>query len=203
MNPISCLDAWQDGENVWLSNYDYNALIRWNMDSGEAEIMGLFPREPEDAGRLHRRVFCVGKKLYFIPYRGRYIHIRDLEQGTWECVKVAEEEMIVADACLVEDCIWIFPCYLRWPIMLFHINTHQLERMDSLTGEIGNYIEEKYRKWMVWDISCVCQREGLFIWQNTVGIRFFVLTIRKGSCSMYGLMLEQHWVRRGRILGKK
>ena len=65
MNPISCLDAWQDGENVWLSNYDYNALIRWNMDSGEAEIMGLFPREPEDAGRLHRRVFCVGKKLYF------------------------------------------------------------------------------------------------------------------------------------------
>lgn len=44
MNPISCLDAWQDGENVWLSNYDYNALIRWNMDSGEAEIMGLFPR---------------------------------------------------------------------------------------------------------------------------------------------------------------
>ena len=70
MNPISCLDAWQDGENVWLSNYDYNALIRWNMDSGEAEIMGLFPQEPKGAGRLHRRVFCVGKKPYFIPYRG-------------------------------------------------------------------------------------------------------------------------------------
>ena len=44
MNPISCLDAWQDGENVWLSNYDYNALIRWNMESGEAEIMGLIPQ---------------------------------------------------------------------------------------------------------------------------------------------------------------
>ena len=181
MNLISCLDAWQDGENVWLSNYDYNALIRWNMDSGEAEIMGLFPQEPEDAGRLHRRVFCVGKKLYFIPYRGRYIHIRDLEQGTWECVKVAEEEMIVADACFVEDCIWIFPCYLRWPIMLFHINTHQLERMDSLTEEIGNYIEEKYKDWMVLDISCVCQRGGFFYLAEYRRNRIFCIDDKGGK----------------------
>ncbi len=181
MNPISCLDAWQDGENVWLSNYDYNALIRWNMDSGEAEIMGLFPQEPKGAGRLHRRVFCVGKKLYFIPYRGRYIHIRDLEQGTWECVKVAEEEMIVADACLVEDCIWIFPCYLRWPIMLFHINTHQLERMDSLTEEIGNYIEEKYKDWMVLDISCVCQRGGFFYLAEYRRNRIFCIDDKGGK----------------------
>lgn len=72
---ISCLDAFRDGETLWLSNYDYNAFIKWNMDSGCAEIVDFFPQISRERGRLHRRVFRVGEKLYFIPFRGNRIHM--------------------------------------------------------------------------------------------------------------------------------
>lgn len=158
---IGCLDAFRDGEDLWLSNYDYNACIKWNIDSGSAEIVDLFSQASDERGSLHRRVFRVGEKLYFIPFRGKYLHIRDLEQGTWEEIEISEEDLLVADAYLTEGCFWIFPCYLRDPIMIFHIDTRQIEKLTELAQEIGTYLGE-YRSWMLLDITCVCQRGGFF-----------------------------------------
>lgn len=158
---ISCLDAFRDGENLWLSNYDYNAFIKWNIDSGRAEIVDFFPHASEESGRLHRRVFRIGEKLYFIPFRGKYIHIRDLKQETWEEIKISEEDVYIADAYLTEGCFWFFSCYLRNPIMIFHIDTQQIEMLTELTQEIEGYVGE-YRDWMFLDTACVCQRGNFF-----------------------------------------
>lgn len=158
---ISCLDAFRDGETLWLSNYDYNAFIKWNMDSGCAEIVDFFPRVAKEQGRLHRRVFRVEEKLYFIPFRGMYIHIRDLKQETWEEIKIAEEDILIADAYLTGSCFWIFPCYLRNPVMICHIDTRKIELLTDLTQEIGDHVG-RYRNWMFLDITCVCQRGNLF-----------------------------------------
>lgn len=158
---ISCLDAFRDGETLWLSNYDYNAFIKWNMDSGCAEIVDFFPQISRERGRLHRRVFRVGEKLYFIPFRGNRIHIWNLTQEMWEEVRISEEDIIIADAYMSENCFWIFPSYRQNPIMLFHIDTRQIEMLTDLTREIGDYVG-KYITWMFLDITCVCQRENFF-----------------------------------------
>ena len=161
MNSITFLDACQVGENLWFSNYDYNAFMKWNMVSGKAQIIDFFPQAEKERGRLHRRVFHIGEKLYFIPFRGRYIHIWDLKLERWELVEISGEEIQVADAFFTADGLWMFPSYVRWPVIVFHTESCQVESLPHLTEKIGEYIGG-YKNWMLLDIACVCQKGQLF-----------------------------------------
>lgn len=76
---IGFYDFIADGDFIWVSAINCNALFKINVKSMEAEYMGSFPHEDLYGKYLHRSVIKIGNKLFFTPFSADRIGIYDIE----------------------------------------------------------------------------------------------------------------------------
>lgn len=79
------------GENIWISEKEYNALYKMNVVTGSITYCGEFPFEPSLKKRLHYgNTIIIDNKIYFIPLESSYIHIYNLDSEKIESYKIAD-----------------------------------------------------------------------------------------------------------------
>ena len=81
-----------DGECLWFTEYEYNALFRMEKKKWKAELMGVFPGEDFYRGRLYTSMAVCNGKIYFAPFAAREIAEYDLETKNFRKIPVKQPE---------------------------------------------------------------------------------------------------------------
>ena len=64
---LSLCDGYLEGNELWFSNNNLNALCRENLDSMEIEIIATFHRREKWKKTLHRKIIGYKNFFYLIP----------------------------------------------------------------------------------------------------------------------------------------
>ena len=80
-------NLYYDGENFWLTAWDYNALFRMDKHGREPELMGSFQGEKILQCRLYSAMTMCGGKLYHAPFAAN--EIAENNPGTGKFRKTA------------------------------------------------------------------------------------------------------------------
>lgn len=67
-NALIFENMYDDGENIWFTGLDYNALFKMNKMDWSIELIGTVPGERFRQRRLYMSTVMCDKKLYFAPY---------------------------------------------------------------------------------------------------------------------------------------
>jgi len=82
-------DFYDDGENFWVTCFEYNALFKIYKADMKPKYMGSFPDEPIDGRRLYTSVCELNGKLYFTPYSASGIGVYDMGSGEFSRISFA------------------------------------------------------------------------------------------------------------------
>ena len=118
---FSVFSAYHDGESLWFTAVEYNALYRMFLKNSKLEYIGSFPNERFLQWRLYTSVHMYNNKLYFIPGSAREIGIYDMETREFSKVSIGIEEKDndvsdiryakkFASAFFVDDVLIMLPC---------------------------------------------------------------------------------------------
>lgn len=77
--PLIFENAYDAGESLWFTEYDYNALMKMDKESHKVEWKGSFPGEPFTQEGLYSSMAACEGKLYFAPYLANEIAVYDME----------------------------------------------------------------------------------------------------------------------------
>lgn len=80
--PLIFENVYDGGENIWFTEYEYNALMKMDKKSHGVEWKGSFPGEPFFQEHLYMATAECGEKLYFAPYWAKEIGEYDLKTET-------------------------------------------------------------------------------------------------------------------------
>ncbi len=82
-------NGYDDGKNIWFTEFDYNALFRMDKKDFKTELIGIFPDENMLGKRLYSAAVMCSGKLYFAPYRAREIAEYDPGEKTFKKLPVS------------------------------------------------------------------------------------------------------------------
>lgn len=77
-----------DEENIWFTDFDYNALYKINKKNKCVELIGIFPEEKIIQRSLYTSMVIYENKIYFTPYSAREIGVYDIEKNIFEKIKI-------------------------------------------------------------------------------------------------------------------
>ncbi len=66
-------NIYQDGQNIWMTSLEYNALLLWDKKMMKLRLVGVFPEEKFLGKRLFTSTALCDGKLYFAPYMAEQI----------------------------------------------------------------------------------------------------------------------------------
>lgn len=118
---FSVFSAYHDGESLWFTAVEYNALYRMFLKNSKLEYIGSFPNERFLQWRLYTSVHMYNNKLYFIPGSAREIGVYDMAAMEFSKISIGieEKENDVSDiryakkfasAFIVDDVLIMLPC---------------------------------------------------------------------------------------------
>lgn len=81
---VSIFDMFDDGEYLWFTAIEYNALFKMNKRTFVVEYMGSFPEEEAYGYRLYTSINEYNGKLFFTPCTAREIGIYDMKENCFE-----------------------------------------------------------------------------------------------------------------------
>lgn len=81
---IGIFDMFDDGENLWFTSLEYNALFKMSKRTFDVDYVGSFPDEEAYGGRLYTSVNECNGKLYFTPCTAHEIGIYDMKNECFE-----------------------------------------------------------------------------------------------------------------------
>lgn len=125
---------YDDGEQFWFTDYLYNALVRIDKSTWEAEYIGIFRNEKLNSQRLYTSTVEMGGKLYFTPFSANTIAVfdkatRQFDEIKMDCCPVGStgynEKMKFYSSVKYEN--WIFFIPFSFPGIV---------RYDTASGEL-------------------------------------------------------------------
>lgn len=123
---ISCHHFVELDGYAYFSNWFYNGLFQVELKTGKTVFLGPFEMEMKDEFNIHWEVFRREGLIYFLPRRGRHVHIYSLDNRSIfaiEIRKASEEFFRFADV-IVEGMNLIFlPMEENAPIRKLNLNT--------------------------------------------------------------------------------
>lgn len=127
---------------MWFSNDTFNGLFRMDINSGGIEFLAVFPGEKMMVYGLHKRCFRYSHFLIFLPAASKFIHIYDLEDGSFRTVLFYGEEKNrekIADAVLVNGKIYMFSWLPEDSLFSLDLEDFSLTRIDGFKKEAAKY----------------------------------------------------------------
>ena len=88
---ISCHNFVEINGNIYFSNWFYNGLFKVEYETGKTTFLGYFNDEKLTEKNIHLEVFLEEQKIYFLPRRGRHIHIYDLSDAFIQSIEIRKD----------------------------------------------------------------------------------------------------------------
>lgn len=85
---FSVFDLFDDGEYVWFTSIEYNALFMMDKQTLDAKYMGSFPDEETYGFRLYTTITENRGKLYFTPCSAHEIGVYDIRNKKFEKINI-------------------------------------------------------------------------------------------------------------------
>ena len=127
---IASENFYDDGEYLWFSAIEFNALLRINKTTREVGYMGSFPKHDVSAAWISRYMAENTGKLYFAPYNSRYFYVYDIFCHEFE-------EIIMPPEINEKVCLFSFFSVVSYKNFIFYVGYmfRGIVRYDVRTGE--------------------------------------------------------------------
>lgn len=132
-NIISVRDACCIKNKIYFSNSCFNSLLYFDLIDYKIHFVGQFQSE-DNIEQLHCNVFQEDEQLYFIPYKGSYISIYDLETDSLSTILLCnseKEKINPIKALKINGEIWMFPHNTSSEVIVFDINRRTLKTLEE------------------------------------------------------------------------
>lgn len=113
-NKLSMQAVFSDGVYTWISNFEYNCLVK--IEEATNSIVGAEPfvQENIDEFAIHKGVVRYKNKIVFYPNRGSGLNIINLDSGEQEYCSlegyvIKEKRCKFSAAVLVDEELWLIP----------------------------------------------------------------------------------------------
>lgn len=118
---------------LWFSERRFNGLFQMDLSTLYVRFVCFFPEENILQQHIHRKSIVYNEKIVFLPDKGRSIHVYLVNEDKMLNipVKVYTEQKvpIISDCVIVNHELWIFPGNLDQPLLLFDLETLELEEI--------------------------------------------------------------------------
>lgn len=109
---ISCYSFAEEDGYVYLSNAYYNGLFKVEIRTGKTLFLGGFEHEPFFELSIHIEVLKRNERVYFLPHKGRHVHIYNLLDGKLDSVEIkqkTESFYVIKDVIDKGDLLYLLP----------------------------------------------------------------------------------------------
>lgn len=149
---IGVFDLYDDGQRLWFTSIEYNALFCVDKAEGTMHYMGSFPGEQWFCWRLYAQVVAYEQKLYFVPCTATEIGVYDMETHQFSKINfgLQKDENDISDIHYMKKFtsgfvyggkLFLMPCC--YPHMvIYDIATGKIETDDRLY----DYYHKRYGK---------------------------------------------------------
>lgn len=143
---ISCHNFVEINGNIYFSNWFYNGLFKVEYETGKTTFLGYFNDEKLTEKNIHLEVFLEEQKIYFLPRRGRHIHIYDLSDAFIQSIEIrkdSDEFDVIIDVMKQDNCLIFFPFKNKFPIKKLDMTTLKVTDIDSKQKLRGKYLSKE------------------------------------------------------------
>ena len=145
-------NLYDDGQYLWFTAYNFNALFKMDKQTLKAEYMGSFPGEKTIGFRLFREIVAHDGKLYFAPGSAEKIGVYDIRGGSFSSIEFDNESKALSTnrkftfACVYEDEIFFvgnsYPAIISYDVSSGLVRRYDdwVEQAAKIrTGKDGHY----------------------------------------------------------------
>ncbi len=131
-NIVSMQAVYSDGQFTWISNFEYNSLIKVEEISNSIVKVEPFVQEDIDEFALHKGVVRYNNKIIFYPNRGSGLNIINLENGEQEYCPltghtIEEKRCKFSSAILQGEKLWLIPQDYQQILLSVNLENYQVE----------------------------------------------------------------------------
>lgn len=181
---LSTLSFLADGEKVYFSNHNYNALVELDKKSLQINRLIPFSEKKYRDKEIHAQVLKLGEKLYFIPKGNHPLHVYDLKSCEQQVYSLPTDSSAELNrpwyAQAKDEKLYLFPCYSK-------------QGLWSMAIDSGELMQEKW-----WNIGC----GGKYMVHGSMGAqkcfsleirtnRLYITDLERSSLEEYSLPDEQ------------
>lgn len=173
-------DMYIDGDNIFFSNHTFNALIYMNKKDGELHYEKSFPGNVTWMKGMHRKIIKYKDYLYFIPNEASGISKYDLKTKEIKFYKSDMDFLILSDAIVFGNTLYLIPRLLNQPLYLFEMDKCIFIKNESWNQRIFSELacDENSQAMR----SCIIEKT---IWTLMKNINVLIETHLNLECSIY------------------
>ncbi len=192
-----------DEENIWFTEFNYNALCKINKRNKCVKLIGVFPEEKIIQRSLYTSIVMYKNKMYFAPYSAHEIGVYDVNDNKFEKIKIdlpgkknclEWEKGKFLKAVESRDKIWFIPYYYPG-ILCYEINTGKCFCFDDWVDIIERKRASKWGYFMDVEVAgnklilpCACS-DAVVIFDVLTGKSKVILTSStKYQCKYCGII---------------
>ena len=141
---------------LYYSDSLCNALCSIDLKTNKLKYVRAFPGEEALVSNQHIKCIEYDNKLFFIPNRGKYLHVlneRDGEIESFEINHCDDSLFVNSGAVVIYDDLWIFPGRVDRQIVKFNLKNYNYSFKKDLRSALGNIKSDGEQA--IWKIACV------------------------------------------------
>lgn len=132
---------------AYFSNWYYNGLFKVEVQTGKTTFLGHFEGEKLSQKNIHRELLLKDGRIYFLPKRGRHMHIYKLSDQSMEWIEIRsdfEESFVVGEVVLGENYFAFIPVEKSYPVRKVDLATFAVtDTSEQLVAQEKHRVQYK------------------------------------------------------------
>ncbi len=153
---------------LFFSSIFFNGLFRMDLDTEEIIFVDVFDEAPLEKTYLHRVCLTYDRWLIFLPHNHdkiNFVNIDTLEQKTIR-VSDCSKPLMIADAVIVGDALYVFPAIKEQLAMIVHLNKFEVEANDIFNEWLRTEAPESPNKDGILCLRAVLNNDTVYMGLN-------------------------------------
>lgn len=140
---ISCRNFVELHEYIYFSNWFYNGLFKVETKTGQTTFLGYFEDEKTTEKNIHVELMVKEEKIYFIPRKGRHLHIYDLSSQTMSSIEVRKNsDPFFKNTIFKEKYFIFFPFEEDGPVRKLDLMTQKITDINNKMEFQGEFLSK-------------------------------------------------------------
>lgn len=118
----------QAGDWIWLSDMRKNILYLYDIRNKRCRIKTFFPKEDKYLWRQHCAALTIGNKIYFVPFRGKHMHVLDITNEILDSVDIGDIG-ITKNAFIYKNKICVMQYEPNNMLILYDVQSGNIEKL--------------------------------------------------------------------------
>lgn len=142
---ISCHHFVEIDNYAYFSNRSYNGLFQVELDTGKTKFLGNFEDEPLSEYNIHWELFAQENQIYFLPRRGRHVHIYSLKDQSITAIeirKASETFFRIGEIIIDKTLLTFLPIEKEAPVKRLDLKTLLVSEVTEKETINGIYLSK-------------------------------------------------------------